>query len=336
MFIKIITVITIILATFILAGCQLAKQNYNDSQSQSGLQNAAQGPSSAPNFPGSLNNLDLSGQADINLPGVTPPAINFSEGGTEKSEEGVRIISGRLIPVADKEGKTIVGWRIIGELYNDSEQVFDNGQIMIGIRRPENRILLAQAVQFGGFLPVAAGERMVYDTLIGNPPAGGENITVGARKVAETNPYIRIEAENLKFKRVAYNIYNGYRNYKNYIIKPVFAQEVSTSTADEGDLNSSKFTVSGTIRNSVSKPVTDLLVRYWVVSENPASKGETLRGGISEEVVAVGTWQAPQDVLSPGQTRDFEIQVTALTGADKEKLESGEIGLSAAAAGRPL
>lgn len=283
-----IKIITIILATLLLAGCQKL-DSINGREFQSGLQNAAETPSSVSNFSDFV------------------PEDRVTSAGP--ASEGTKVLFGRLIPIADKERKTVVGWRIIGELYNDSQQLFDNGQIMIGI---VDRVLLAEPVQPGGFLPIAAGERMVYDALIEDPSVGGgENITVGVRKVDTANPYIIIGVENIKFEKVAYNIYNGYKNYKSYIIKPAFAQEISP-----------KFTVSGTIRNTTGKSVTGLMVRFWVVS--------------GEEVIAVGTWQAAQDVLAPGQTRDFEAEITALTDVDQEKLENDEVGLLAVGAGRPL
>lgn len=289
-----------------LSGCTKPQAGSNGRESQSGLQNAAEAPSSASNF-----------SADINFPELTPPAF-VQPGGNSAGQAGkeARVLSGRLIPMADKEGKTVVGWRVIGELYNDGQQLFDNGQIMIGIG---DRVLLAEPVQPGGFLPIAVGERMVYDTLIGEA-FRSENVTISIRKVDTANPYIIIGVENIKFKKSGSSV----------ILKSESASdEGSSSPRGVGEAGASavpapapKFTVSGTIRNITGKSVTGLMVRFWVVS--------------GEEVIAVGTWQAAQDVLASGQTRDFEAEITALTGVDQEKLGTGEVGLSAAGAGKPL
>lgn len=287
-----IKIITIILATLLLAGCQKLDST-NGREFQSGLQNAAETPSSVSNFSDFV------------------PEDRVTSAGP--ASEGTKVLFGRLIPIADKERKTVVGWRIIGELYNDSQQLFDNGQIMIGI---VDRVLLAEPVQPGGFLPIVAGERMVYDALIEDPSVGGgENITVGVRKVDTANPYIIIGVENIKFNRSV------------ILSEELASRRSGSSTSEESSASAvpapaPKFTVSGTIRNTTGKSVTGLMVRFWVVS--------------GEEVIAVGTWQAAQDVLAPGQTRDFEAEITALTDVDQEKLENDEVGLLAVGAGRPL
>lgn len=249
-----------------------------------------------------LSQLDL---GDLNLSGqsLAPDGLDFSSEKPKGSTANVSVISARMIPVADKEGKTVVGWRIVGELANTGTQSVPAGQIIVGLT-PEGggqeRTLLPEPTQPGGFLPISPNERAVFDVILSSPESSSK-MTVGLRQAGDAE-LKRLTVSDLEFvKRTSGGA-------------PVFV-------------------VRGRITNTTSAPVRDILVRFWatVHTDVPAADAKS-----REEVVAVGTWRAPQEVLASSQARDFETELTPLTLGDRDLMASGSASLSAHAGGKDL
>ena len=49
----------------------------------------------------------------------------------------------------------------------------------------------------------------------------------------------------------------------------------------------------------------------------------------NDEVVAVGTWKGQQDVLEPGEEREFTAVLSPLSSFDEERIAAGSAELSA-------
>lgn len=275
----------VILSGFLLSGCTPTILNSNGESSRPELQEANQAPSSGQNFQGNLENFDA-----LNLPKIQSQPKTQNEGGTV-----VSLI--RIVPVADKEGKSIVGWRIIGELFNNSKQLLDNGQILLIAQNntagATPRTLLPQPAQPGGFLPVPAHERAAFDEFISSD-ANLENssLNIGFRAVSEPNQLLYLDVENMKFNRQKQN---------------------------DGSV---KYFIAGQVINNLSKSVVGPLVRFWAV--------------LNDQIVALSTWQAAQEILAPGQTKTFETELMPLTAIDRDLMASGSAELSALGAGKPL
>lgn len=309
-------VITIILLSLLLSGCILIPKTGENPPppgdsglSQSGF--ATPEPLAAAGVKlGS--EVDLSGRTDPELPGVNAPALSFSGGPSRPSDPSVPLVaSGRIIPVADKDGKQIVGWRILGEIYNGTQKLVENAQMLVELVQNDSKTknILPQSVQSGGFIPLKSGDRGVYDILIAassledaGESFSADRISIGVRRLADPADLVRLDVKDLKFTPVA---------------------------ADSGTI----YKVTATIVNNTKSAVVGPLLRFWAVVD----RGIVPQGArTADQVVAVATWESPQEILSSGQSKKLETFLSPLTQSDRQLMATQSAQLSALAAAKIL
>ena len=309
-------IIAVIILSILLSGCSLIpKTGGNASLSGDAITIPTPGDSGLSQSGVKLGSeVDLSGQAEPELPGVKAPALSFSNAGPSDSSNpssGLLVASGRIIPVADKDGKQIVGWRILGEIYNGTKELVENTQILVELAQTDSKTknILPESVQSGGFIPLKSGDRGVYDILIAASALedAGESFTadrvsIGVRRLSDASELVRLETNDLKFT-------------------PVAAQSGTT------------YKVSGTIINNSAVTVVGPLLRFWAVVDS----GEIPQGArTADRVVAVATWESPQEILSSGQSKRFETAFSPLTQNDRDLMATQSAQLSALAAAKLL
>ena len=294
-------VITIIILSLFLSGCSLIpKTGGNASLSGDAITIPTPGDSG----------LSQSG-VKLELPGVKPPVISLNSTSAKGESVGLLVASGRIIPVADKDGKQIVGWRILGEIYNSTKELVENTQILVELAQTDSKTknILPESVQSGGFIPLKSGDRGVYDILIAASALedAGESFTadrvsIGVRRLSDPTDLVRLDTQDLKFT-------------------PVAAQSGTT------------YKVSGTIINNSAVTVVGPLLRFWAVVDS----GEIPQGArTADRVVAVATWESPQEILSSGQSKRFETAFSPLTQNDRDLMATQSAQLSALAAAKLL
>ncbi len=312
-------VITIILFSLFLSGCSLIPKTGDNTSldasdlSQSGLASTKPLAESGVKLGSEVN---LSGEAEPELPGVKPPAISLNPSGRSGNSgpsdpSGLLVASGRIVPVADKDGKQIVGWRILGEIYNGSKELIENAQILVELAQKDSRTknILPESVQSGGFIPLKPGEWGVYDILIAasalqtpGEEFSADRISIGVRRLSESNDLVRLDTQDLKFTPVA---------------------------AESGTY----YKATGTIINNSKLPVVGPLLRFWAVVD----RGAVPQGArTADQVVAIATWDSPQEILSSGQSKKFETAFSPLTQSDRALMATQSAQLSAAAAAKLL
>ena len=307
----IIMVITIILLSLLLSGCSLIPKP-GDNTSLPGGAIAIPTPGESGLAGVKLGSeVDLSGQAEPELPGVKAPAISLNHSSAKGGSPGLLVASGRIIPVADKDGKYIVGWRIPGEIYNGGKEVIENAQILVELAQTDSRTknLLPESVQSGGFIPIKSGERGVYDILIAasslEEPGEGfaaDRVSIGVRRLADPGELVRLDTKDLKFTPVS---------------------------AESGTY----YKVSGTIVNNSGSAVVGPVLRFWAVVD----RGEIPEGArTGDQVVGVATWTSPQEILVAGQGKKLETSFFPLTQSDRELMATMSAQLSALAAAKLL
>lgn len=308
--------ITIILIlAFLLSGCSLLPKSGNN-VSIAGGQIAIPTPSEEGLSRSGVklgSEVDLSGEGEPELPGVKTPAIDFnrSSRSSPSDRSSPLVASGRVVPVADKDGKYIVGWRILGEIFNGRQELLENAQILVELAQNDSNIknILPESVQSGGFIPLKSGERGVYDILIAASTlaeAGEEfsadRISIGVRRLTETTELVRLDAKDLKFTPVA---------------------------AETGTI----YKINATIVNNLKTPIVGPILRFWAVVD----RGEVPQGArISDQVVAVATWESPQEILAAGQSKKLETSLSPLTQSDRQLMATSSAQLSALAAAKIL
>ena len=305
--------IILIILSLLLSGCSLIPKT-GDNASLQGDAIAIPTPGQAGLAGVNLGSqVNLSGRVDPELPGVTAPALSFSAAGPSNPSipAAPLVASGRIIPVADKDGQQIVGWRILGEIYNGSKQLIENAQMLVELAQKDSQTknILPESVQSGGFIPLKSGEWGVYDVLIAASSlqqAGEEfsadRVSIGIRRLSDSTDLVRLETKDLKFTPVA---------------------------ADSGTY----YKVTGTIINNSGSAVVGPLLRFWAVVD----RGEVPEGArTSDQVVAVATWSSPQEILSSGQSKKFETAFIPLTQNDRDLMASQSAQLSALAAAKIL
>lgn len=316
-------VITIILLSLLLSGCSLVPKTGDDASFNSGDSIAIPIPGDSGLSQSGVklgSEVDLSGQADPQLPGVKAPAVSLNASGHSNPSDasGLLVISGRIIPVADKDGKQIIGWRMLGEIYNSTKELVENAQMLVELAQSDSQVknILPESVQSGGFIPVKSGERGVYDILIAasalEEPGESfvaDRISIGVRpaspaggRLPDSSELLRLDTADLKFTPVA---------------------------ADSGTV----YKVTGAIINNSKSAAVGPLIRLWAVVD----RGETPQGArTADQVVAVATWESPQEILSSGQSKKFEISLAPLTQNDRELMATQSAQLSALAAAKLL
>jgi len=286
-------IIVLLVAIFLLTGCVHPPTTTPKNTPRVSLDDPAPAGGELADEVGEWSGLSIS---DLNL---EPPQLSFQSGQKSRSPAGsLMVASGRFLPVTNKDGQSIVAWRLVGEIYNGQEKVLKNGQMILEIIDNDNtRTLLPSPIQPGGFIPVNSQERSVYDVLISEPTTA-QTLSIGIRKLDQPNDLIRLTVTDSEFVR-------------------------------QGD----KYLVRGTIVNDRDQPVVGLLVRFWaVVDQDQIPEGAKT----ADQVVAVGTWQAAQDILAPSQSRYFEAKLVPLTPSDRDQMTTATPGLSVFAAATPL
>ena len=187
----------------------------------------------------------------------------------------------------------------------------ENTQILVELAQTDSKTknILPESVQSGGFIPLKSGDRGVYDILIAASALedAGESFTadrvsIGVRRLSDASELVRLETNDLKFT-------------------PVAAQSGTT------------YKVSGTIINNSAVTVVGPLLRFWAVVDS----GEIPQGSrTADRVVAVATWESPQEILSSGQSKKFETAFSPLTQNDRDLMATQSAQLSALAAAKLL
>lgn len=257
--------------------------------------------------------VDLSGRADPQLPGVKAPAISLNrfDRFDPSDRSPLLVASGRIIPVADKDGTQIVGWRILGEIYNGTQELVENAQMLVELVQSDSKTknILPESVQSGGFIPLKSGDRGVYDILIAasslaepGESFAADKISIGVRRLTETTELVRLDVWDLKFT-------------------PVVSDAGTT------------YKVTAAIVNNLKTPIVGPLLRFWAVVDS----GEIPQGArTADQVVAVATWASPQEILASGQSKKLETTLTPLTQNDRELMATSSAQLSALAAAKLL
>lgn len=235
-----------------------------------------------------------------------PVNLSFDQSTGSSHANPLNVISGRLLPVVNKEKNAITAWRVVGEIFNGGDAVVQNAQTVMDVSaskdNEKHRSIIPDPVQPGGFIPLSPNEREVYDVVILDPSGVG-NASIGMT-ISDPGPGapVRLDISNLGF--VKKDLSNG-----------------------------SEYHVNGTIRNDTTSPVKDLIVRYWAVLELPEMPSGSKT---KDEVVGVGTFRAQQDVLAPQEERDFDAIFEPLSASDAEHIASTSAELSALGMGTPI
>lgn len=270
-----------------------------------------------------IGQLDELGVQSSEKKDLSPSEAKLSLDRKAGNEAGQRIavLSGRLVPVADNEKKEIVGWRVLGELLNTSNDEVPNAQIFVNmfssaptgtettVQAELKKTVMPDWAQSGGFFPIRPNERSVYDVFLSRESVIEEvsmNVAIREQKEQIDTALRRLEIKNLSLVQKSI---------------PKQSQEADASSSSDVQYQQ-QYIVRGTLKNDLSVPVKDLLVRFWM-SENT-------------QVIAVGTWRASQDVLAPSEIRAFESELTPLTQADIELVASSSAVISAMGAGTVL
>lgn len=239
-------------------------------------------------------------------PGGLFPAVDFDKLSGDLKKDTPQVVSGRLLPVVDREGKTVVGWRIVGEIYNPGSELINQAAIFIGIKNvdSEEQTILPDEVQTGGFLPIQPGARSVYDVLI-NGAYQAQSISIGVKILSSDQDQkqpakFKISLENIQFKQLD---------------------------------DKSGFSIKADVVNTSGKTLKKPTVRMWAVVD----QGQIPAGAkTSDEVVAVNTWQSGQEVLNPGQRRPLEATLLPLSNRDSQLIATMSAQLSIEAIGEEL
>ena len=309
-------ILPVLLTVFLLTGCTLRNQNIRIDRSEGSDLLARSDPAALSKI--GLQNINLSGESLA--PDITPPVSVSVESKSSKSASGVVVASARLVAVTDKDGKSIVGWRMVGEIANIGSARIDDGQMVVNlvtVSGNEPRTIIPDEVQPVGFIPLLSGERGVYDVVVSNPEPSS-SLSVGFRPITSKEDKIRLEVGDLIFVKVPKV------SEVSEVSEATEAGEVS-DLAERSD-TSYRFLVRGKLINNLDIPVKDLVVRYWAVA---AIDGK-------EEVIAVGTWRTAQEVLDSGRSRKFELELSPLTARDQDILVAGKAGLLAIGMGKRL
>lgn len=303
--------IIILILAFLLSGCSLLPKSGDNASLNPAGQIAIPTPSESGLAGVKLGSeVDLSGEGEPELPGIKPPAITFGTSGTSGTSVPL-VASGRIVPVADKDGKQIVGWRILGEIYNGTQELVKNAQILVELAQSDSSIknILPESVQSGGFIPLKSGERGVYDVLVAasslreaGESFSADRISIGVRRLAESTELVRPDVKDLKFTPVV---------------------------SADGTI----YKINATLINNLKTPIVGPILRFWAVVD----RGEIPQGArTADQVVAVATWESPQEILAAGQSKKLETTLSPLTQSDRRLMATQSAQLSALAAAKIL
>ncbi|MCL4390183.1 MAG: hypothetical protein M1484_02035 [Patescibacteria group bacterium] len=224
------------------------------------------------------------------LPKVTAGASNLGSVGAK-----LGVVSANLVPVMDQQSQQVTAIRIIGEMQNTGTGVVTGISPQLRFLDSAGNVVaqkIADLTTGYSVFGVGPGETTVYDVSVPNPPSSDKlEIILNVSQASGSGAFDELKIASRSME-----------------VKTAVAQGAAAS--ESGTQSFDYYTVTGSVINVLSDPVSDISVYAWVKDE-------------AGKVFAFAKQDFPNDLVSPREKLDFRINLLPLR--TDEKYDSYEV-----------
>lgn len=253
---------------------------------------------------GKTVDTDVSIPTIVNGQLVLPKITTDSSGPSLGNMGRLGVISAQLLPVFDQQNK-LVGLRILGEVNNVGDKTVDSISPVVRFFDAQGKVLAKKVGKLSSgfdFFGVTPGDSTLYDVTV-DPVENSDKLEIVVNSSSST---VSAMFEPLKIASRSMEIKKA--QYQGQQVAPASGAEGTQSAAVSEEKQSVEYyTISGSVVNTLSNPISDIAVYAWVKDSD-------------NKVFAFSRQDFKNDLIDVAGRIDFKMTLLPLRGGEKYEL----------------